>query len=423
VTPGDEPIRVLYLATALEQAKYAEGLASPLRQATSAPLSLAATLGPDLVEHVLRYAIQTGHAPAATAAARLLGDIGDPDKLLYQGPDPAPLVQATRHPDRRLRLAAAESILKLMPVRPFPGSSYVPEALSFLAATGGRPRALVAGPMTAESMRVGGYLAEMGYEIDTAATGRALIQAALGSPDYELILVDSALLAPTVDFVLQELRRDCRTARLPVGVIARDERTERARHLVRNDPLAIALPRPHSKESVEWQVGQLLQLLGRERVSHAERQQQAAFALELLALISGNESQMQIYDLKGAQKAALAALYVPGFTVPAARLLGNLGTAEAQTALIELASREAQPLEGRKAAVESFVKAVQKNGILLTTNQILRQYDRYNQSAPLGADTQQILGAILDCIEAPSRPLRSADGAAPVPRSEAATRK
>lgn len=417
----DKAIQVLYLATALEQAKYAEGLDKPLRQGTHPPMSVAAALGPEVVEDVLRFAVQTGHAPAATAAARLLGDIGRPEPLLYQGTDPAPLVLATRHPDRRLRMAAAESILKLMPTGPFPGSSYVPEALRFLAATGGRPRALVAGPSTAESRRVGGYLAAMGYEIDTAATGRELILAALASPDYELILVDSQLLDPTVDFVLQQLRRDNRTALLPVGVLARDEWTERARHLVRHDPLAMALPRPHSQESVQWQVAQLFGLRGRDRVAYAERQQQAALAMELLAMLAADESQHLIFNLKDAQQSALAALYVPGFTPTAARVLGNLGTPEAQTALVELASRTAQPLEGRKAAVDALSVAIEKRGILLTTDQILRQYERYNQSASLDAASQQVLGSILDCIETPTEPLSTAEGAALVPQPGAAT--
>ena len=423
IARDDEAIRVLYLATALEQARYAEGLDRPLRQGTHPPMSVAATLGPEVVEDVLRYAVQTGHAPAATAAARLLGDIGRPEPLLFQGTDPSPLVLATRHPDRRLRLAAAESILKLMPVGAFPGSSYLPEALHFFAATGGRPRVLVAGPSTAESRRVGGYLAAMGYEIDTATSGNDLIRAALASPDYELILIDSQLLNPTVDFVLQQIRRDNRTALLPVGVLAREQWTERARHLVRHDPLAMALPRPHSQESVQWQVEQLLALRGRDRVAFAERQRHAALAMELLGMLTADETQHQIFNLQGAEQSALAALYVPQFTAAAVRVLGNLGTAGAQTALVDLASRNVQPLENRQAALDAFSTAVEKNGILLTTDQILRQYERYNQSAALDPASQQVLGSILDCLETPSEPLSAsaAEGAALVPQPGAAT--
>ena len=38
-------------------------------------------------------------------------------------------------------------------------------------------------------------------------------------------------------------------------------------------------------------------------------------------------------------------------------------------------------------------------GILLTTAEITRQYDRYNASEALDGGTQEVLGAVLDAIE------------------------
>ncbi len=43
----------------------------------------------------------------------------------------------------------------------------------------------------------------------------------------------------------------------------------------------------------------------------------------------------------------------------------------------------------------------------MTSAEIGRQYDRYNASEDLDADTQKILGLILDCIEAPTMPVKS----------------
>ena len=117
---------------------------------------------------------------------------------------------------------------------------------------------LVAGPSTAEAQRVGGYMAALGYVVDTAVNGREVIRKLLASPDYELALVDAAIERPTVNFLLQELRHDCRTAKLPIGVIARAGQLERARHMTRRDPLAMAFSRPHTQEAVQWQVGQAL---------------------------------------------------------------------------------------------------------------------------------------------------------------------
>jgi hypothetical protein len=48
--------------------------------------------------------------------------------------------------------------------------------------------------------------------------------------------------------------------------------------------------------------------------------------------------------------------------------------------------------------------------VRLTSDEITRQYDRYNESENLDEGTQQILGAVLDTIESPAK-----TAGAPVP--------
>ncbi len=97
----------------------------------------------------------------------------------------------------------------------------------------------------------------------------------------------------------------------------------------------------------------------------------------------------------------MTALYTPELGAGAVAVLGNLGTAVAQTALVDLASRWTQPLAIRTAATEALWKNTAEHGILLTSRQILLQYDRYNQSQNLDSATQGVLASILNCIEAP----------------------
>ena len=136
-------------------------------------------------------------------------------------------------------------------------------------------------------------------------------------------------------------------------------------------------------------------------VGHGERQRQAGEALDCLVKLS--RSSADVYDVRRLQEPILAALYTPKLTVKAAAVLGNIPTAESQRALVELASRFSQPLELRKAAVEALRHNIQGSGVLLSGDEILRQYERYNQSKHLDTSTQQILGLILDCIEAPTQ--------------------
>ena len=76
-----------------------------------------------------------------------------------------------------------------------------------------------------------------------------------------------------------------------------------------------------------------------------------------------------------------------------------MGTAKAQKALVNTASRNSLDLVSRQSAAEAFDRAVQKRRVMLTQQDILRQYDRYNASETLDKQTQQVLGGILNSIE------------------------
>ncbi len=109
------------------------------------------------------------------------------------------------------------------------------------------------------------------------------------------------------------------------------------------------------------------------------------------------------YDRFRLQQALLTALATPALSAQSASLLGTLGTAESQRALVELASQTDYPLELRQAAAKAFAASVKKYRILLTTTEMLRQYDRYNRSAQLDRGTQSVLSSILDSLEGPSQ--------------------
>ena len=103
----------------------------------------------------------------------------------------------------------------------------------------------------------------------------------------------------------------------------------------------------------------------------------------------------------------VGAVTVPALTQQVAPVLGSLGTAKCQQALVNTASRNGFSLAVRKSAQRAFDQAVQDHRLLLTQETILVQYDRYNASANLDKQTQNVLGAILDTIERRARTERS----------------
>jgi hypothetical protein len=144
-------------------------------------------------------------------------------------------------------------------------------------------------------------------------------------------------------------------------------------------------------------VAELNRLAGHSAVPAQERVVQAAQAINWLnRLLSSNR---KFYDLTGVAPAIESALYQPRTATIAVAALAKLGTPESQRTLVNLASQTSLPAEVRHRADEAFRTSVRAHGVLLTTDEILTQYNRYNASATAGAQTQAILGSLLDTIE------------------------
>ncbi|HEX4413352.1 MAG TPA: hypothetical protein VH107_06960, partial [Lacipirellulaceae bacterium] len=302
-------------------------------------------------------------------------------------------------------------------------------------------RALVADVRAAEAARVAGLLFEMGYEADIATDARSVLIFTTRSPDYELILLDMTLAAPTAGQLIQQLRRDARTANVPIGLICDSDDLDRAGVLSRRETLTMPIVRPVNpvtkepdgpsfyqgkiynfidvsgktgllpnpklwrrsappigpREALEFQSNQLLSKAGQSTVGLDERKAQAMQALDWLGELSSHAG--GYYDLRNVEEAAGVALSTPDLSEKAGQVLANLGTNRAQRALADRASRSTLPLAARQAAAKAFGDSVTRYGTLLTTGEIMSQYDRYNQSATLDKETQAVLASILDSIE------------------------
>ncbi len=396
IAPNDALARLLYLATMLERAAYDNGLDRPLDAKNPAAVE-AARFGAKQIEEVLTYAMADNRPAAAAAAARLLGQIGTAAELLYRGAWPSPLALAVQSPDRRLRMAAW---------RPSCGCNRPdrsPGRATCCRRWGSSPAAAALAmhwsPLRA-LWRRGSWRAcssAAGFVTDTFTNGKELVLRAAQSPDYEFALIDVTIDRPVIGILLQQLRHDARTASLRVGLIARSGDFHEAERLAGLDPLTKAFSRPHDDAAFRWQLDQLARLSPQSFVGFEARQRQAVEALDLLAELA--QSSGSLYDLRSVQKYLIAATHNPKLAAKAVAVLAEVNSAESQQTLVDLASRFTSPLPLRQAAAKAFRQNTQQHGILLTAEEIRRQYQRYNESEKLDAPTQHVLGLILDCLE------------------------
>ncbi|HRX81664.1 MAG TPA: hypothetical protein P5307_21495, partial [Pirellulaceae bacterium] len=226
IAPNNIDHQRLYLTALLESAKRANGLDQPLPTGDGTAYATAAAFGMDAISDVLEYALKQRKTAAATGAIEVLREIGNKELLVSTGGRPSPLALCLKHADRRVRFAAVETIMKLDPIEPFAGSSYLAEALGYFASAVGSRRVLVAHPRVDIAQSLVGTLSELGFEADTAQTGRQALRLSVQYPDYEFFLISDAIDNPAASELIQQLRRDPETAAMPIGLIARQDQFE-----------------------------------------------------------------------------------------------------------------------------------------------------------------------------------------------------
>jgi hypothetical protein len=423
----------LALIVQLEADQTLAGLDQPLPQGPNTGWAIAQALGVNVVEAALADAIAMSRPTAIVALAEVLGASGRPEILSQHLGEESPLALALSYPDRRVQFAALRAILQLDSVEAFPGASRVQETMQYLLTSDGRPRVLVGHPRLVEARRIAALYGELGYEADIATTGNALAVQAARNADYEVILLSDAIDGPNVSETIQVLRKNSRSARIPVGVMEEvpptaygtpggpdevaialnirmpavrshvpPETKRRAQLAADVGQPAIVIPPPQSPTSLRFVHDQVVQLMADRIVAPELRLEQASFVLQSLVELLSREQPPGYYDYLRLESFVQYALGNPSLAPQATQVLALLATPRAQLALVEQASLSSIPLEEREAAATALEAAVKRRGLLLTQAEIQRQYDRYNASAQADEATQAVLGRLLDIIEAPT---------------------
>jgi hypothetical protein len=110
-----------------------------------------------------------------------------------------------------------------------------------------------------------------------------------------------------------------------------------------------------------------------------------------------------VFDFRDYERQLAPLLYEPSLGPATAGVMAQFGTHASQQSLLEIANRAPQPMASRQAAAVAFGDSVRRFGLRLTKNDILRQYERYNQSRIEDQASQVLLGAVLDAIELPTK--------------------
>ncbi|MGC4001814.1 MAG: hypothetical protein QM811_01130 [Pirellulales bacterium] len=404
LSPDDPVARSLWLTAHLRAAAWRDGFDAP-QTSSPAEMKLVSAWGPGVVEEALAAAIKSGDQLTAAGAARLLAKTGTAASL--KGPKPHPLVDAVRSNDPRVRFAALETLVGMNLKDNFLGAGYLNEAVAQIAGLRGQPAAVVGFRSAPVATQLAGFLVPSGIEGVPMTTGRGAVRAAQQSPDAEMILLSSWIDHEPLSLTIQELRRDVRTASLPIAILY-EEGVEQAKlaSLYDGQPNVSIFSRPYDDESVAFLVAQMRRKHDVSAVPAETRRKQGLFALTAMSRLL--DLNPKLYDFRAQVPLLTLALDDAWRTEAAADVLARIGDHAAQTALVEFASRPEVPVGRRTAAVAALGEAVRRRGVQLTRPEIAAQYARYNGSATAPPETQKVLSAILDVLELPTKVDRAA---------------
>jgi len=402
--------RRLFIATNLEAEKRSVGLDTPISN-TNPAHKMATEAGVPAMVDVVDFAIESHRPAAILGVIDVLAVAGDTKLLDGESGRPSSLARALRYGDIRVRFAAANAIMQLDPHSDFPWSGKMVAVLAEAIKTTGNRKALVGHPLQRNAQTLSAFLSQSDFDADSVATGRDVFRLAAGQNDFQVIILSDGIDRPPARELIQQLRRDPRTAGIPIGVMAREENMTYYERLSFDDPLMIAFPPPLDAETMAKRAYEVLRKQGRDIVSPEERIENGRTALRHITKVLDDPRNYPYIDIIEFEKPLIAALYSPDLGQDAAKALGLLATPAAQRALINAASENARTVADRKAAADGFAEAVKRRRILLTKAEMKLQYERYNLARNLPAETQQILGQLLDTIESVTAPKPTGDSA------------
>ncbi|HMO13670.1 MAG TPA: hypothetical protein PKA83_06030 [Pirellulaceae bacterium] len=395
--PEEAEYRGLYLVSALQAMKSEKGIDRPLDEGFADSL-LRRFTSVDL-NQALDNAISRRLAGAACGACELLERCGDPSVLSAQNGQPSSLARALQFGDQRVTYAACRAISALGVDRPFAGTSYYLRSLVYLARAQGHRNVLIAHRDPAVVRNLADAALTSGYVPVTATNARQVFQLATTNPDIELIVLSDTISQPDYLELVQMLRRDPRSKQIPIGLSYLEWDAPRIQSYCNEDPLAVPLPITVETGVVARQLYNLSLRRGLDRLEPITRIEFAQWANSQLATLTETESITAVFDFAEYQEQLAENLHSQIAGAAATKVLGRIGTPFAQRQLLSIVNQSNMALEAREAALAALSYAVRKNGILLTKQEILWQYDYYNNSANEPDESRQIYATVLDLIE------------------------
>jgi HEAT repeat protein len=330
---------------------------------------LVAAAGIQVLYDALHAALQESH-PEVTV--KIIEDIG----ATARGREeiPAPLFTALRSTDKRIRYAAAESLVNINPLRPFRESAQVIQVLQEALGEWDTRSVLVIDDNDGVRNTLLEFVRRRKMIALGAANGLEGLQRAKSFPPKDLIVVSSDLKDIATAYLVNSLREDFYTRDTPIILICAEGRQEATLQVYQSVPQFKGLvPRgddktPLNEAMVQAAIKKAMEASQKSKSKTEEVAQKAVIALASIA--DGNK----VFNLAAARDALAELLQSPHdfLRLPAIIALGNLGDSKVVPAFMELLTNKDTNTTIRLQVVKALGQIFNKNGDKLNKENVGR---------------------------------------------------
>lgn len=395
LSPEQEEPQRQYLASLLGLEILQQGWDQPHEPLPGTAMYLATTSGEETVASVLGDALAAGQTATAIGAIEVLSQIGTREQLLNQKGLKSPLVAALNSPDVRIQFAATVAILRIEPRFGFANSGRVVSVLARALTDPGRARAIIMDADQTRGNTTGAYLADMGYDVVMASSGRDGFERAAENAGIEIVFVHANISRWDLTQTLSNLRADSRTAALPIVVYGSETIRHSVSRLIDRNKPAIYMSESSTATDFQLQFAPFVRSLKSPPLSDAERnQQKLAAAYWLAALNAGRNG--QVFDVGAAEKELSIVADDPTVAENALAALSGISTASAQRRLATVATNSQLEPGHRQAAAAQLGFHIQRFGLLLTKAEVTAVHDSWVASEHPGV--KSALAAVMGIL-------------------------
>ena len=379
LSPEQPETQRQYLASLLGLEVIRQGWDKPRLANPGSAMYLGLTAGEETMSDVLGEALDAGRSASAVAALEVLAQIGTREQLVSSRGMKSPVVAALNSTDPRVQFAAATTILKIDPTKPFSGSNRVVSILARSITDVQESRAIVIDADNRRASATAGYLSEGGFLGYIAASGRDGFEHAASSTGIELIVVHVNCQRWDFTQTLANLRADARTASIPIVVYGPGKnRNEFARAVARNAPATYVAESATASDFLD-QMLPFIKSLKTPALSPQERGLQKSAAAYWLATI-GSGSLSKIFDISQAEKELGTAVEDPAVAQNSLIALAGIGTQTAQRRLADVALNS-QADEGiSQIAANQLAYHIQHYGLMLTNDEVFELHSGWKNT-------------------------------------------